>query len=431
MPASLKLGRRLGLLIAMGLIWTVSVCAVGFDAPRPPKKVIGLTTIYYQNSHADMIIGRVLETETVDGRGRQPDLTLVSLYVDQIVNHTAKWVRPDKSRRLAQKFGLTLSKSPFDALTLGTGKLVADGILLVAEHGDYPRSDLGQFVYPKRKWFEEIVRVTKASNRVVPVFIDKHLSDTWTDSKWIYDTAREMKIPLMAGSSVPLTWRYPPIDLRRGAKVKQIVGLSFHLLDIYGFHTLEAVQCLAERRAGGETGIRSVQCYVGNEVWKAEDAGVYDRDLMWEALKRMRFYRIPKREDVRKLVPDPVLFVMDHNDGLRVCILTLDGAVGDWNAAWRYEDGSVESVNFWTHEERPCHHFAYLVRGIEEMMHTGKPSWPVERTLLTSGALDFCLQSKKQGGKRIETPVLNIKYKNDKDWKQLPPPGPGRGWDDH
>src|SRR5262249_41101632 len=149
--------------------------------------------------------------------------------------------------------------------------------------------------------------------------------DTWTDSKWIYDTAKEMHIPLMAGSSLPITWRHPPIDVRRGAKVKQIVVLSFHLLDIYGFHAMEIAQCLAERRAGGETGIKSVQCYVGKGVWKAEDEGVYDKELMWAALRRMRFYNIPKPDELRKKAPEPVLFVMDYVDGLRVCVITLDG----------------------------------------------------------------------------------------------------------
>lgn len=399
-------------------------------AGRPAKELAGITTIYYQNSHAEMTIGRVLLTDTVDGKGKPFDLKLKSLYTDQFFDRPGRWVRPDKCRKLSQQFGFPLCKTPYDALTLGTGKLACDGVLLVAEHGDYPRSDLGQFVYPKRQWFSEIVKVFKASGKVVPVFVDKHLSDTWVDSKWIYDTARDMKIPLMAGSTLPICWRYPPIDIPRGAKLKQIVGLSYHLLDVYGFHTLEMAQCLAERRAGGETGIKSVQTYTGPAVWAAEAAGVYDRELLLAAYARMRFYKVEPHVDFKKLVKDPVLWVIDYQDGLRVCILTLDGAIGDWNAAWRYADGRVESTNFWTHEERACHHFATLMRAIEEMMHTGKPAWPVERTLLTSGALDLLLQSQKQGGKKLETPMLQFKYQCDWNWKQPPPPPKGRGWDD-
>ncbi len=45
---------------------------------------------------------------------------------------------------------------------------------------------------------------------------------------------------------------------------------------------------------------------------------------------------------------------------------------------------------------------------IEKMMHTGKPVWPVERTLLTSGALDALLISKRDGGRRLDTPWLNV-----------------------
>ena len=94
-----------------------------------------------------------------------------------------------------------------------------------------------------------------------------------------------------------------------------------------------------------------------------------------------------------------MLFVLDYEDGLRACILTLNNAVAEWAVAWEYEDRTIESTLFCTEETRPFRHFTFQVMGIEKMMHTGRPTWPVERTLLTSGALDALLLSKKEGGR--------------------------------
>jgi hypothetical protein len=134
----------------------------------------------------------------------------------------------------------------------------------------------------------------------------------------------------------------------------------------------------------------------------------------------------PADRKLRDLVAEPVLFVIDYADGLRTSVLTLNGAVGEWSAAWRYDDDSVESTLFFTQEARPFMHFAFLVDGIDRMMHTGQPSWPVERTLMTSGTLDALLISKKAGGTRLETPYLTFPYKSDWNWKQPPPPPPDR-----
>jgi hypothetical protein len=230
-------------------------CAEGSATPR----VAAIVTEYRHNAHADVIVSRLVQGHTLDGQGEFPKLELVSLYTDQVPEN-------DTSRAFAEKYGFTIYGTVAEALTLGTGELAVDGVLLVAEHGEYPKSETGQTVYPKRRLFAEVAKVFEASGRSVPVFLDKHVADNWDDAKWIYDVARRLKVPLMAGSSLPVLWRYPPADVRRGAELKEIVAVSYHTLDAYGFHALEMVQCLAERRAGGETGIKSVECLVDEAV---------------------------------------------------------------------------------------------------------------------------------------------------------------------
>jgi hypothetical protein len=378
-------------------------------------KVAGITTVYHENSHADVILGRLIQTETLDDQGRRPNMQLVSLYTDQVPAN-------DWSRRLSAQYGIPIFESPRQALTLGGDRLAVDGVLLVAEHGNYPESATGQIQYPKRRLFKEILDEFDRSGRVVPVFIDKHLADNWQDIQWIYEQARQRGVPLMAGSSLPGLWRYPPIDVPRGAHLKQIVAVSYHRLDTYGFHALEMVQCLAERRHGGETGVRAVQCLTGPDVWRALETGVCDPELLQAALRRLK-RPLPEGKRLQELVPEPVLFVVDYKDGLRANIFTLNPAVVEWAVAWRYADsGQIDSTLFYTQEKRPFTHFTYLVRGIEKMMQTGRPAWPVERTLLTSGVLDALLQSKLQGGKVLETPYLDIHYQYDGNWQQPPEP---------
>lgn len=173
------------------------------------RRIAAVVTEYRHNAHADVIVSRLLLTDTLDGMGRDLPLKLVSLYTDQKPSD-------DISRLLAASHRFSIKSRIADALTLGTGRLAVNGVLLVAEHGAYPFSATGNHQYPKRRFWDETIGVFRRSGKVVPVFIDKHLSDNWTDAKHIYDTARELKVPLMAGSSVPGTWRHPPADVERG-----------------------------------------------------------------------------------------------------------------------------------------------------------------------------------------------------------------------
>ena len=388
--------------------------------PLPPGKLLkiaGITTEYRRNSHADVILGKLIETDTLDGQGYRHPVRMTSLYTDQVPDN-------DKSRELAQTHKFKIHDSITNALTNGTGKrLAVDGVMLVVEHGDYPMAEDGQFWYPKRKMFEEVVEVFDQSKRVVPIFFDKHLSDNWEEAKWIYDTAKEKKIPMLAGSSIPKVWRYPPVDVKRGAKLKEIVAINYGHLDSYGFHALEMVQSLVERRAGGETGVKRVRCITGEEVWTTD---LYDRNLLEEAMARVwNHNQLRGDRTLEQRVLKPVLFVFDYKDGLRASILTLNGAVAEWAAAWKYADDSkhsVESTLFWVPEARPFYGFSRQVKVAVSMFQTGKTPWPLERTLLTSGALDAAFQSKLKGGEWLETPWLDIVYNSDWEWTQPDPP---------
>ncbi len=407
--------RRSGLVVAV-----LAMFAAGAKADdAPPKTVAAIVTEYRHNSHADVIVSRLLLTDTLDGKGRLPGLRLASLYTDQKPAN-------DTSRLLAASHRFPIYDNIADALTLGTGKLAVDGVLLIAEHGNYPFSASGNHQYPKRRFWDETLKVFRASGRVVPVFIDKHLADNWQDAKHIYDTARALNVPLMAGSSVPGTWRHPPADVARGAKLDQIVAFSYGSTDAYGFHGLEAVQSLAEQRAGGETGVAAVQCLSGDAVWKAQDDKLFDPQLFAAAWEKLA----TPREDrpLRELVQEPKLMIVEYRDGLRVFLLELNGAVSEWAAAWRMPTilASRPRSSARRRPGRPI--ISSSCCAIERMVLSGQPTWNVERTLLVSGTLDALLQSHVRDGARIETSYLDVRYQPVWRWSEPAPPPPGRPW---
>ena len=229
------------------------------EKPRAKLPIAGVVTVYHKNSHADVIVGKVLDGWAQDG-GLGPDLKLVSLYVDQVGDN-------DLSVPLAKKHGFLTAKTIHEALTLGSDSLAVAGVLSVGEHGKYPSvPGTDQVMYPRRRFFDEIVATFKQCQKVVPVFSDKHLSYAWSDAKHMFDTSRELRIPFMAGSSVPVMWRNPSATIPIGSEVNEAIALGYGGLEHYGFHSLEGMQCLMERRKGGETGVKSVQSVQGDGI---------------------------------------------------------------------------------------------------------------------------------------------------------------------
>jgi len=143
------------------------------------------------------------------------------------------------SRELAQKHGFKIAKTIDEALTLGTDRLQVAGVFSIGEHGDYPFTpDTKQHMYPRRRFFDEIADCFRRVGQVVPVFNDKHLAYRWSDAKHMFDRAAAMKIPLLAGSSLPVTWRRPALSLPLGCELEGALAVGHSGLEAYGFHAL-------------------------------------------------------------------------------------------------------------------------------------------------------------------------------------------------
>src|SRR5687768_4488195 len=255
---------------------------------RGRKRIALIGTIVRKYSHAQHFIDRFLEGYGWHGRWHRPEVDLVSLYIDQFPTG-------DLSRDRENRFGARIYPTIAEALTLGGSKLAVDGVVLIGEHGRYPRNEKGQTQYPRYPFFQEIVKVFRSSGRSVPVFNDKHLSWNWDWAREMYDTSQSMRFPFMAGSSLPVTWRTPSIEMPLGARIREAMCVCYGGVDSYDFHGLETLQCMVERRRGGETGVKWLQAYRGDKFWQAHQEGVWPKDLMESALCRSHTLR-PARE---------------------------------------------------------------------------------------------------------------------------------------
>jgi hypothetical protein len=365
---------------------------------NPPKRVAAVITEYRKNSHADVIVGKILEGFDQRG-GKGPDLQVVSMYVDQ-------FPATDMSRDLAKKHGVSIRPTIAEALTLGGDKLAVDGVLNIGEHGQYPFNEKGQHLYPRRRFFDETAAAFREAGAVAPVFNDKHLAALWPDAKHMYETARAMGIPFMAGSSLPLAWRRPWLELPLGAEVEEALAVGYGGDEAYGFHALETLQCMVERRRGGETGVRAVEALRGEAVWKAMDEGRFSRDLVEAALAR---HDPPLAAGLREQNPQSAAFLIEYRDGLRAVVLMLERAGRFLFAARLRGYTRPVATQFWL-QEPSFGHFSYLAHAISELVLTGTPVYPVERTVITTGVLAAAMDSLFEKGKRIETPDLAIAY---------------------
>jgi hypothetical protein len=394
----------------LGILGTAALCggvpARAAAAPRP--RVAAVFTELRRLSHAYHILTSLMGRLLFRGKWEDAGVDVVSFYADQ-------FPAGDMARDASRRFEVPLCKTIDEALCVGGRELAVDAVLLIGEHGRYPTNELGQKMYPRREFFDQIVATMRRSGRFVPVFNDKHLSYRWDWAKAMVDEARELGIPLLAGSSVPLAQRIPPVSIPPDAVVEEAVSIHGGGIESYDFHALEVLQSMIEPRRGGETGVAKVQLLAGEACRNAAEEGRWSAALVKAAMDAERQAAMPRRKPARPFPPEPFVprhaVLLTYEDGTRATILTV-GSDGDrWNFACRLAGRDEPlATAFYSGPWGNYNLFCALSRAIAHFFRTGKAPYPVERTLLVSGVLDAAMHSHHAGGKQLDTPQLELKY---------------------
>lgn len=371
---------------------TTSVPPLG----RRPR-IAAVLVDYGLRRHSDNLVTRLLEGYWINDDFHPPFCDVVSVYV-----HRNTETYPDLSRRLSLAYGFAICPTIPSALTLDTGSLAVDGVVIVSEDGLLP--------WPKNPFFlffSEVAGVFRRCGRAVPVFNDKALSHDWDEAQWMARQARRLNFPLMAGSITPVTFRRPELNLPLGGRITEgvvVLPISPAAVESYAFHGLELLQAMLERRAGGETGVRGVRVLRDAEVWAAGEAGEWSRELFDAAVARSSSRSEGRPE---RLVAHPIALQVDYADGTRGTVIGAAGLVRDFCFAGAIGDaGAIAStLAYWPREN--SNSFSCLVHRFRQMLETGTSPSPIARTVLTCGMLDFSMRAARAGSAWLETPALH------------------------
>src|SRR5262245_21831391 len=284
--------------------------SAGALAAPARTKIAAIITAYYRNSHADVFIGNMLRGYYWEGKRHESALEIAAMYIAQTPS-------TDIGKAEAASHGIPVKPGVREAMVPGIR-----GVALIGEHGDYPTNEKGQKLYPRYELMEQIVNEYRRTGHALQMFCDKHFSTEWKKAKQMFEWSRELKFPLIAGTSLTLTWRRPALELDLESPLKPAVGYFYGGKEAYGYHGLEVYQSMVERRKGGETGVAWGQCLAGAGVWKWTAANPWARNLLEEAMRHDDTLKRGRPEDV---VKDPYLFLIGYRSGFTGVLYMLTG----------------------------------------------------------------------------------------------------------
>ena len=379
--------------------------------PQQPQKRprIACLVSYWglPTSHADWIVNKLIDGYWWQGAYTPSRVDVVSVYMHQLDTSLL-------GQKVCRAKNIPIFKTVGEAVTLGGKELAVDGVVIVAEHGNYPTDLKGHWLLPRWWVYQQVVHVFEASGRSVPIFNDKHLSYNWDDAKWMFDKSRELKFPLTGGSSIPTYFRTPEIDIAAGTPIRNSIVVGAAPDEGAISHCVDVLQVFHDRRRGGETGVRSVQSIRGPEVWQWVARTPWANHLL-EAV-RTQFKLEPGHFQQEQR---PAVCIVEYNDG------TNGAVIGGSGVGWTYA-GEIEgqgqptilSMLGWPGPISQYHAANAHEHWITEMMVTGKEPFNAERLLLSTGIVNHYMDSNWQNGRysavgrRIETPYMNQSYRS-------------------
>jgi hypothetical protein len=383
--------------------------AVSHAQEKRPRIACIVTYWAAPGSHADWIITKLLDGYWWQGAHVPSRVDVVSAYIHQLE-------LSGLGRKVCAAKGIPIFDRVSEALTLGGEELAVDGVVLVGEHGVYHNNLKGQTYYPRWWLYQQIIRVFEQSKRSVPVFNDKHLSNSWDEAKWMFDKSRELDFPLYGGSSIPFYYRKPEIEIDADTPIKASVVAGGSRDDGGLFHAVDVLQCFVERRKGGETGIEAVQCIHGPEVWKWTERNPWAGNLLDAVEKRFDMKPGQLQESSRR---GPSVTIVDYRDGTKAAVFAVRGA--GWTYAGEIEgqkDPTMISMLGWPGPYAQYHAANAFQHWLIEMMLTRKEPYNAERLLLSTGITSYNMESNWENGRysatgrRVETPFMDMTYRS-------------------
>ena len=358
-------------------------------------------------SHADWIVNKLLDGYWWQGAHTSSRVDVVAVYIHQFDTSLL-------GQKVCKAKNIPIFKTVRETLTLSGKELAVDGVVIVAEHGNYVTDLQGHWLLPRWWIYQQMVQVFEQSKRSVPVFNDKHLSYNWDDAKWMYDKSRELKFPLTGGSSIPSYFRKPEVELATDTPIRNSIVVGSAPDEGAISHCIDVLQAFVDRRKGGETGVRSVQSIRGPETWQWVKQTPWANSLLEAVRKTFELAPGHFQQGLK-----PAVCIVEYNDGTYAAVIS--GSDVGWTYAGEIEgqtDPTIISMVGWPGPVSQYHAANAHEHWIIEMMLTGKEPFNAERLLLSTGIVNHYMESNWENGhysavgRRIETPYMNQSYRS-------------------